>query len=75
MIDLTFRNINRLFVLSVKHDDNAPTRNLFDRHYMPLLEIKDFLVLINNKPFFLSTSKKKEINKVVEMSKNDNYTT
>ena len=75
MIDLTFRNINRLFVLSVKYDDNAPTRNLFDRHYMPLLEIKDFLVLINNKPFFLSTSKKKEINKVVEMSKNDNYTT
>ena len=38
LIDPTFRNINRLFVLSFKNGDNDPTRNSFDEYYMPLLE-------------------------------------
>ena len=42
LIDLTFRNINRLFVLSFKNDNNDPTRNFFDKYYMSLVEIKDF---------------------------------
>ena len=32
MIDKTFRNINRLFVLSFKNDDDYPTRNYFDKY-------------------------------------------
>ena len=39
---MTFRNINRLFVLSFKNDNNDPTRNFFDKYYMSLVEIKDF---------------------------------
>ena len=42
LIDLTFRNINRLFVLSFKNDNNDPTRDFFDKYYMSLVEIKDF---------------------------------
>ena len=51
MIDPTFRNINR-FVLSFKNGDSDPERNSFDKHYMPLVEFKDFNALIDNKPFF-----------------------
>ena len=42
MIAPTFRNINRLLVLSLKSGDNDPTRNYFVKYYMPLVEIKGF---------------------------------
>ena len=45
-------NINRLFVLSFRNDDDGPTGNSFVEYYMPLVEIKDFNALIDNKPFF-----------------------
>ena len=51
MIDPTFRNINRLFVLFFKNGDNNPTINPFVKYYMPILEIKNFNELNNNKPF------------------------
>ena len=62
LIDLTFRNINRLFVLSFKNGDADPTRYYFDQYYMPSVEIKDFHTLIDNKPFFdqpVKTNKKR----------------
>ena len=52
LIDPTFRNINRLFVLSFKNGNDDPSRDVFDKYYMPLVEIKDFNALIDNKPFF-----------------------
>ena len=52
LIDPTFRNINRLFVLSLKNDDDDPTRYSFDEYYMSLVEIKYFNALIDNKSFF-----------------------
>ena len=77
MIDPTFKNINRLFVLSFKNSDNTPTRNYFDKYYIPLVEIKDFYVLIENKPFFdiPMYNKQKKYEKLVEMSRNDDYAT
>ena len=48
LIDPTFRQIN---VLSFKNGNDDPRRHCFDQHYMPLVEIKDFNALINNKPF------------------------
>ena len=53
LIDATFWNINRLSVISLKHGNNVPTRDSFHKYYMQLVEIKDFNVLIDNKPFFL----------------------
>ena len=49
----TFRNINKLFVLSLKKGDYDPTRIYFDEHYMPLVEIKYFNALTNKKPFLI----------------------
>ena len=37
MIDPTFKNINRFFVNSCKNVNNDPTRNSFDKYYMPLV--------------------------------------
>ena len=56
MIDVTFRNINRLFVLSFKNNGNDPARDSFDKYYIPLVEIKDFNALIDNKHFFISSN-------------------
>ena len=46
-----FRNINRSFVLSFKNGNDDATENYFDKYYMSSVEIKDFNVLTNNKPF------------------------
>ena len=65
MIDPTFRNINRLFFLLLKNGDNDPTRNYFDKYYKPLVEIKDFNALLDNKSFFdqlLKTNNKRSKN-------------
>ena len=48
LIDPTFSNINRLFILSFKNGYDDPSRSSFDRYYMPLIEVKDFNVLIDN---------------------------
>ena len=34
MIDITFRNINRLFVFSFRNGDDDPTRNSFNQYYI-----------------------------------------
>ena len=49
LIDPTFRNIERLFVLSFKNDDDDdPARNSFDRYYLPWVETNDLNALIDN---------------------------
>ena len=58
LIHPTFKNINRLLVLSFKNGNNDPTRNSFERYYMPFVEIKYFNELINNRPFFDQPVKK-----------------
>ena len=52
LIDPTFRNINRWSILSLKNGNNVPTRNSFDKYYMPLAEIKYFNALIVNFSIF-----------------------
>ena len=77
MIDQTFRNINRLFVLSLRDGNNDPTRDSFDKYYMLLVEIKDFNALIDNKLFFDQPVKNEQesYEKPVEMLRNDHYAT
>ena len=57
LIDLTFKNINRLFAFSFKNDNNVSTRAYFDKYYMLLVEIKDFNALIDSKPNALIDNK------------------
>ena len=63
LIDPTFRNINRLFVLSFKNGDDDPTRIYFDEYYMLLVEIKDFNALID-KNYFLKKNKQEAYEKL-----------
>ena len=75
LIDLRSSNINRLFVLSFKNRNNDPTRNSFHKYYIPLVEIKDFNALIDNIFWSASIKQTRSIWKIVEMSRNDNFTT
>ena len=58
-MDPTFRNINRLFIQSFKDCNSDPTRNFF-KYFMSLVEIKDFNILIDNKPNFEQPIKNKQ---------------
>ena len=42
MIDPTFINTTKLFVLSFKNGNTDPMKNSFDKYCIPLVEIKDF---------------------------------
>ena len=77
IIDPTFRNINGLLALSFTNGNDDPMRDSFDKCYMPLAEIKYFNALIENKPFFDQSVKSKQeaYEKLIEMSKNDDYAT
>ena len=77
MIDLTFRNINRLFVFSFRNGNNDPTRDSFDKYYISLIETTDFDALIDNKPFFDQPVKNKQeaSEKLIGRSGNNDYTT
>ena len=68
LIDPTYRNINRLFILSFKNDDNNPTRDSFDKCYMSLVKTEDFNVLIDKKPF-LDQPRKTNKNHMKNLSK------
>ena len=76
LIESSFRNINKLFVILFKNGNNDPTRDSFDKYYMSLVEIKDFNALIDNKPFFDQPVKSKQqaFEKLIDLSKNDEYT-
>ena len=74
LIDLTFTNVNRLFVLSFKNEDD---RASFSKYYTPIVETKNFNVLIDGKSFFDTPIKNKEETheKIIEMSGNNDFTT
>ena len=53
LIDPTFTNANRLFVLSFSRNNlGDDKRDSFSHYYVPNVEIKDFNVLIDGKSFF-----------------------
>ena len=74
LIDPTFTNVNRLFVLSYENENDS---TFFSNYYVPKVEIKDINVLINGKPFFEIPVKNKEkaYEAIIEMSKNNDCIT
>ena len=44
LIDPTFTNVNRLFVLSFTRHNEGDNRDSFSDYYVPNIEIKDFNV-------------------------------
>ena len=76
LIDPTFTNVNRLFVLSLARTNAGDSRDSFSDYYVPNVEIKDFNVLIDGKSFFDLPVKngKEAYEKIIEMSNNNDYT-
>ena len=81
LIDLTFTNVNRLFILSFERiEENNVKKDYRDsilNYYVPNVEIKDFNVLIDGKSFFDLPVKNKEeaYEKIIDMCNNNDYTT
>ena len=81
LIDPTFTNVNRLFVLSFEtiEDNNVKEdyRDSFSHYYVTNVEIKDFNVLIDGKIFFDFPVKNEEeaYENIIDMCNNNNYTT
>ena len=74
LIDPTFTNVNRSFVLTFENEDDKTS---FSKYYLRKVEIKDFNMLIDGKPFLEIPVKNKEeaYEAIIEMSKNNDYTT
>ena len=73
LIDPTFMNVNRLFVLSFPRNNNTDSRYSFSNYYVPKVRVNDFNVLIDRKSFFdLSVKNEEEAyEKIIEMSNNN----
>ena len=49
LVDSTFTNVNRLFVLAYQNDDD---RQSFSNFYLPKVMVKDYNVIIDKLAFF-----------------------
>ena len=74
LIDPTFTNVNRLFVLAYQ---NADDRQEFSQFYLPKVLGKDFNVIIDQLAFFdLPIKTEKEAyEKIIDICRNNEYTT
>ena len=74
LIDPTFTNVNRLFVLAYQ---NADKRQSFSQFYLPKVLVKDFNVIIDKLAFFDLPIKTEEetYDKIIDISTNNEYTT
>ena len=74
LVDPTFTNVNRLFVLAYQ---NADDRKSFSQFYLPKVIVKDYNVIIDKLAFFDLPIKTEEetYEKIIDVSRNNEYTT
>ena len=74
LIDPTFTNVNRSFVLAYQ---NADDRQSFSQFYLPKVLVKDFNVIIDKLAFFDLPIKTEEeaYEKIIDICRNNEYTT
>ena len=74
LIDPTFTNVNRLFVLAYQTADD---RQSFSQFYLPKVMFKDLNVIIEKLAFFDLPIKPEEeaYEKIIYISRNNEYTT
>ena len=74
LIDATFTNVNRLFVLAYQENAN---RQSFSQFYLPNVMVKDYNVIIDKLAFFDLPIKSEEeaYEKIIDISRNNEYTT
>ena len=77
LIDPTFTNVNRLFVLSFPRNNNTDSKYTFSTYYVPKVRVNDFNVLIDGKSFFdlLVKNDEEAYEKIIDMSNSSDYTT
>ena len=70
LIDATFTNVNRLFVLAYRTTDN---RQSFSQFYLPNVMVKDYNVIIDKLAFFDLPIKTEEeaYEKIIDISRNN----
>ena len=70
LIDPTFNNVNRLFILTFPYEED---RRSFSKCYTPTVEIKDYNVIIDGEPFYEIPIKNKEetYKAITELIRND----
>ena len=75
LIDPTFTNVNRLFVLAYGQVNNDK-QSLF-QFYLPNIMVKDYNVIIDKLAFFDLPIKTEEeaYEKIIDISRNNEYTT
>ena len=74
LIDPTFTNVHRLFVLACQ---NADDRQSFSQFYLPNVMVKDYNVIIDKLAFFdlPITTEEEAYEKIIDISSNNEYTT
>ena len=76
LVEPSFQGVNRLFVLAFENDDD---RKSDDQYYLPIVEIKDYNVMIDGENFFDQPIKnnKKTYDNIRKIAKDqgDDYTT
>ena len=74
LIDPTFTNVNRLFVLAYQ---NADDRQSFSQFYLPKIMVKNYNVIIDQLAFFDLPIKSEEeaYEKIIDICRNNEYTT
>ena len=74
LIDSTFTNVNKLFVLAYQTADD---RQSFSQLYLPNVMVKGYNVIIDKLAFFDLPIKTEEeaYEKIIDISRNNEYTT
>ena len=74
LIDPTFTNVNRLFVLAYQTADN---RQSYSQFYLPKVMVKDYNVIIDKLAFFDLPVKTEEetYEKIIDTGRNNEYRT
>ena len=74
LIDPTFTNVNRLFVLAYQ---NADDRQSFSQFYLPRVMVKDNNVIIDKLAFFdlLVKAEEEAYEKIIDITRNNEFTT
>ena len=74
LVDPTFTNVNRLFVLAYRIVDD---RQSYSRFYLPNVMVKDYNVIIDKLVFFDFPTKTEEeaYEKIINVSRNNEYVT
>ena len=74
LIDPTFTNVTRLFVLAYQNADDGQS---FSEFYLPNVIVKDYNVIIDKLAFFdlLIKTEEETYEKIMDISRNNEYTT